>query len=146
MARRSTSPATTPGLTLTAVATLLTELGFRAQTVGWGEGRTALLSATGGVSFNVVGGTNGQSDALSDVAFVASFQMPQPNAGLPEDWNRQRRFARTYFRDGLLVLEMDLLLPAIAPLAHLRTGIEVWSRLINELVATLQTRVAGEKN
>lgn len=139
MARRSAPPIVEAAFDLDEIAALLTELGFRAQSVTWTEGRRALLSATGGVSFNIVGGTT--SNQLSDIAFVASFQLPLALPGLPEDWNRQRRFARTYFRDGLLLLEMDLLLPALEPAAHLRVGMEIWSRLVNELVATLQARV-----
>ncbi|QTL05239.1 YbjN domain-containing protein [Aquabacter sp. L1I39] len=131
--------------TFADLETALKERGFRAELIDWPGGRKALRSASGGVGFNIVPG-NAVDGGFMDFTYFASFRVD----GLPlEDvaahWNRARRFSRAYTRDGFLNFEMDVVIgPGVAP-AYLAVTLDLWDRLLNELLAALREQAAEQQ-
>lgn len=128
--------------TLGDLETALKERGFRAETIDWPGGRQALRSASGGVGFNIVPG-NAVDGGFMDFTYFASFRVEGlPLEEIAADWNRARRFSRTYTRDGFLNFEMDVVIgPGVAP-GYLAVTLDLWDRLLNELLAALRERAA----
>ncbi len=53
-------------------------------------------------------------------------------------WNVSRRFARLQFSKPYLVLSMDILLAGGTTSSNLRANVEIWDRLLQDLIAYLR--------
>lgn len=125
-------------VTLDDLSKLLQEAGFRAETLKAQDGTTILRSAAAGVSFSIRPGNSAPTGFL-DFTYTAPFRV---EAALlkkaAEEWNGTKRFSRLYSRDNLLLLEMDVLVAGGISPAHLRATVEIWNRLLNELLVYLR--------
>lgn len=131
-------------VSLDDLAAVLQKRGFRAEKVEWVGGREALRSAAGGVGFSIVSG-NGAPGAYVDFTYFANFRLEGlPLAEICEKWNIGRRFARAHGRDGLLNVEMDVLLATGVAPDYIDVTLELWNQLLNELLGLL--REEGSKN
>lgn len=100
-----------------------------------------LRSATAGLAFDIRPGNRFADDpeAFADVALVAPLQV---QGELPLDivnrWNASRRFGRLQLSPPFLVFCLDISVAGgIAP-NHLRAQIEIWDRLVQELISYLR--------
>lgn len=116
--------------------------GFRAEIIDWPGGRKAVRSASGGVGFNIVPG-NAVDGGFMDFTYFASFRVEGlPVEEIAANWNRARRFSRAYTRDGFLNFEMDVVIgPGVAQ-GYLSVTLDLWDRLLNELLAALREQAA----
>jgi hypothetical protein len=103
----------------------------------------SLRSSTGGLAFDVHPGNRLVGDlGFADVAFVAALQT-QGNLPLEvvNRWNATRRFARLQLIDAgaaFLMFTMDVSVAGGVTPAYLRTQIETWDRLAQDLVSYLR--------
>ncbi|HVX78791.1 MAG TPA: YbjN domain-containing protein [Bradyrhizobium sp.] len=129
-------------LTIDGLRDTLQQIGYRAESLTDPIANvTYLRSSTGGIGFDVRPGNSAadQSGAFSDVALLAILQV---QGDLPLEivnrWNVGRRFARLQFSKPYLVLNMDILVAGGTTLSNLRAQIEVWDRLLQDLIAYLR--------
>jgi hypothetical protein len=54
------------------------------------------------------------------------------------DWNRNKRFARLHKVDDFIVMDMDVVAAAGVTVNHVRATMELWDRLLQELMAWLR--------
>jgi len=120
------------------LAALLQARGFRAEVQ---EPGPILVSAASGLGFraefaNPVVDTPGR---FLDFTLLCAIEVPA-DAGrdLAVRWNASRRFARLQQRDGVLILDMDVLLAGGVTEAYLGARIEIWDQLLRLLVADLR--------
>jgi hypothetical protein len=60
-------------------------------------------------------------------------------------WNTQRRFSRLHLVPGLLLLVLDVsLIGGVAP-DHVRANVEIWNKLLPDLIAFLRDEVQKVK-
>lgn len=116
--------------------------GYRVETATDPVANVAYLrSATNGLAFDVRPGNRlaGDEASFADVAFSAVLQV---QGELPLDlvnrWNATRRFARLQLSQAFLVFCMDVSAAGGITRDHLRTQIEIWDRLVQELIAYLR--------
>ncbi|TCT06547.1 YbjN domain-containing protein [Aquabacter spiritensis] len=129
-------------VTADSLAAVLNDRGFRAEKVDWTGGREALKSATSGVVFHLVLG-NGAKGAYHDFTYFTSFRLEGLSLeDICSDWNRGRRFARLHTRDGLLNMEMDVILGTGVQDGYLAVTLELWNQLLNELISALREEAA----
>jgi hypothetical protein len=128
-------------LTLDALRNVLQQVGYRVEQVTDPLSNLAYLrSATGGLAFDIRPG-NRLVDAggFVDVAFTAVLQV---QGELPLDlinrWNATRRFARLQLSQQFLVFSQDVSVAGGVMPNHLRAQIEIWDRLVQELIAYLR--------
>lgn len=125
-------------VSLDDLAAVLQKRGFRAEKIEWIGGREALRSATGGVGFSIVAG-NGTAGAYADFTYFANFRLEGlPLAEICEKWNVGRRFARAHARDGLLNIELDVVLATGVAPDYVDVTLELWNQLLNELLGLLR--------
>jgi hypothetical protein len=129
-------------LTLAALRDVLQQSGYRVEEVTDPVANLPYLrSATGGLAFDIRPG-NRLADAdgsFVDVAFTAVLQI---QGNLPLDlinrWNATRRFARLQLSQQFLVFSQDVSVAGGVMPPHLRAQIEIWDRLVQELIAYLR--------
>jgi hypothetical protein len=129
-------------LTLDGLRESLQQVGYRVETATDPfSGVVYLRSATGGLAFDIRPG-NQLPDAdggFVDVAFTAVLQV---QGELPLDlanrWNATRRFARLQLSQPFLVFCLDVSVAGGVMPDHLRAQIEIWDRLVQELIAYLR--------
>lgn len=132
-------------ITLDELRTALHAAGYRAELVS--DGNVSLLrSASNGLGFDVRPGNTfpGKPDHFSDVAFVAvlSVQGSMP-LDIVNKWNRMHRFCRLFVdkpqgTDEFLVLTFDLsIVGAVSP-NYIRTQLQIWDSLIQQLIPWLR--------
>lgn len=125
-------------VTLDDLAKLLQEAGFRAETLKAQDGTAILRSATAGIGFSIRPG-NPVEAGFIDFTYTAPFRVEarvlEKAAG---EWNAAKRFSRLYGRDGLLLLEMDVLVAGGVGHAYLRATLEIWNRLLSEALLYLR--------
>lgn len=118
--------------------------GYRVEPVAGAGGEVvSLRSSTGGLAFDVYPGNRFAGDAgFADILFAAALQVP---GGLPLEvvnrWNATRRFGRLHLAQAgatVLMLNMDVLVAGGVTIAHLRSQIEIWDTLAQDLVAFLR--------
>jgi hypothetical protein len=129
-------------LTIDSLRDTLQQIGYRAESLTDPIANvTYLRSSTGGIGFDLRPGNQvgDQSGTFSDVALLAILQV---QGDLPLEivnrWNVSRRFARLQFSKPYLVLSMDILVAGGATTSNLRAQIEVWDRLLQDLIAYLR--------
>jgi hypothetical protein len=129
-------------LTLNCLRESLQQAGYRVETATDPvAGLAYLRSATGGLAFDIRPG-NQLPDAdgsFVDAAFTAVLQV---QGELPLDmvnrWNATRRFARLQLSQPFLVFCLDVSVAGGVTPDHLRAQIEIWDRLVQELIAYLR--------
>lgn len=129
-------------LNLERLREVLQQAGYRVETATDPVANTAYLrSATSGLAFDVRPGNRAGDDAESfvDVAFTAVLQV---QGELPLDivnrWNATRRFGRLQLSQPFLVFSMDFAVAGGVTPDHLRAQIEIWDRLVQELITHLR--------
>jgi hypothetical protein len=128
-------------LTPESLRQLMQEAGYRAEAVADPAGVPRLTSATGGLPFDIRFGNamQGGAEGYADVTFIAALRV---QGTLPPDlvntWNNTKRFARLHLNQDFLFLDMDLTVVGGVSPAHVRTQIQIWDRLVQELLPHLR--------
>ena len=131
----------TPGM----LSDTLQKMGYRTEVVEDQLGAKLLRSATNGLGFTVSFGNraDGEESTYLDVTFVLVLQV---EGALPSEivnlWNATKRFSRLHGSPNALVLEMDVSLVGGVSVDHLLTKINIWDRLVQELLHFLRTELA----
>ncbi|WCM18149.1 YbjN domain-containing protein [Paraburkholderia bryophila] len=133
------------------LAEILKAAGYRV-TVAEQNGAVQLMSASQGVGFSVRFGNAAQEAAASTDATALRYLdythscVLQVQGELPMElvasWNRTKRFARLADHGQFLALEMDVIVAGGVTERYLRSTIELWDRLIQELLLHLRNRPA----
>jgi len=135
-------------LTLEGLREFLLQAGYRVETATDPTGAALLRSATGGLAFDVrlgnrladtQDGVARHADATLQVALMVQGEMPRD---VVDGWNASRRFGRLRLDCGLLIFDMDVSVAGGVTPAHLRASIEIWDRLVQELIVHLRTELA----
>jgi len=125
---------------------LLQQAGYRVETVTDPVVNIAYLrSATGGLAFDIRPGNRlvGDDQGFADIAFSAVLQVQGELPLEPVNrWNATRRFARLQLSHPFLVLCMDITAAGGVTSNHLRAQIEIWDRLVQELIAHLREELS----
>lgn len=128
-------------LTVERLRDFIHQAGYRAEAVTDPNSSSPVLrSATGGIAFDIrPGNRSAGGDGFVDLVLITGLQV---EGELPLDlvnrWNAQRRFARLHLNPGALLLTMDVsVLGGVSP-AYLRGQIEIWDRLVPDLVTYLR--------
>jgi hypothetical protein len=105
-----------------------------------------LRSATAGIGFDVRPGNQlaGDDKRFADAAFVVVLQIAGelPVIDLVNRWNAARRFGRLHVSQPFLVFSLDIsVINGVTP-AHVRSQIELWDRLVQDLLPFLRTAIA----
>jgi Putative bacterial sensory transduction regulator len=135
-----------PSLTLQTLRENFQEAGYRVEALTDPVANVEYLrSATAGVAFDIRPGNRlaGDANSFADIALVAVLQI---QGDVPPDlvnrWNLSRRFGRLQLSAPFLVFCLDVsVLNGVTP-AHLRGQIELWDRLVQDLVPFLRTAFA----
>jgi hypothetical protein len=129
------------------------QLGEIMQTAGYRtehrtdtNGTPLIASATGGISFNVrlgnraVAPVEGYIDFtyLTVIKIEGDFPIDRVN-----DWNRNKRFSRLHKVDDFIVLDMDIIVAGGVTQNHIRATMELWDRLLQEMMGWLRGDVAA---
>jgi hypothetical protein len=141
-------------LTVDVLRETLQAAGYRVNETKGPDGAAVLISATNGLPFEVRLFNplpKGKGD-FADAAFRAAFRVQgELPLTLVNTWNVFHRFARLMWVAGQgmgddwtgpwLILEMDLVaLGGTAP-ANLRAHVDIWDRLVTELVGWLRAEL-----
>ena len=122
-------------VTLEQLRDMLQQAGYRVETFTDPAGATHLRSATAGLPFELRLGNKLPDGGHVDVALVAGLQIQgELPLDLVNQWNATRRFGRLHVERNFLVLVMDVLVAGGITPNHLRAHIEIWDRLVQELV------------
>ncbi|WP_431480977.1 YbjN domain-containing protein [Pseudomonas thivervalensis] len=104
------------------------------------NGIVQLLSASQGIGFAVRFGNPAPTPGeYLDFTFSCALRVQgELPAGLAEQWNASRRFARLSLQGEFLVMEMDVVVAAGVSADHLRSHLELWDRLLQEFIVYLR--------
>jgi hypothetical protein len=128
-------------LTLDSLRETLQQAGYRVEQVTDPVANSPYLrSATGGLAFDIrPGNWLAGAEAFVDATFTAVLQV---QGELPLDlvnrWNVTRRFARLQLSQPFLIFCLDVSVAGGVMPSHLRAHIEIWDRLVQELIAYLR--------
>jgi hypothetical protein len=129
-------------LTLNSLREALQQVGYRVEEITDPVANVQYLrSATGGLVFDVRPGNRlaDPDGGFFDVAFTAVLQI---QGDLPLDlinrWNVTRRFARLQHSPPFLVFTLDVSVAGGVTSAYLRAQIEIWDRLVQDLIVYLR--------
>ena len=129
-------------LTLDSLRETLQQAGYRVEAVTDPVANVPYLrSATGGLAFDIRPGNRiaGADGDFVDATFTAILQV---QGELPLDlvnrWNATRRFARLQLSPPFLVFCLDVSVAGGVTSSHLRAHIEIWDRLVQELIGYLR--------
>jgi hypothetical protein len=125
---------------------LMQQAGYRVEPFDLPDHAPALRSATAGIPFEVRLGTRAPGDGrrCADFTLIAALRVEgELPLDTPNDWNNGKRFSRLHVVQNFLVLDMDVVLFGGVTASHLRAQIEIWDRLIQELVPFLRDRARG---
>jgi hypothetical protein len=136
------SDTVTVKLTLDDLRGALQQVGYRVEEATDPVANVPYLrSATGGLAFDIRPGNRlaDADDSFVDAAFTAVLQV---QGELPLDlvnrWNATRRFARLQLSQQFLVFCLDVSVAGGVTPNHLRAQIEIWDRLVQELIVYLR--------
>jgi hypothetical protein len=136
------SDTTITRFTLDGLRESLQQAGYRVETVTDPVANISFLrSATGGLAFEIRAGNRlaDMGEAFLDAALTAVLRV---QGDLPLDlvnrWNATRRFGRLQLSPPFLLFCMDLTAAGGVTADHLRAQIEIWDRLVQELVGYLR--------
>jgi putative sensory transduction regulator len=126
-------------ITPEAAAAVLHEAGFRADVVK-DEKTPRVRSAVQGLAFSIV--FMSQPDAegrYCDFTFHCPLRVRgELPAGIIDEWNQAKRFARLTRNEHFLYVSMDVMLAGGVTTEHLRAHCELWDQLIRELFTHLR--------
>jgi hypothetical protein len=121
---------------------LLQAAGYRVEHRRDDNGTPLIASATGGVSFNVRLGNRAQPPVEGYLDFTYLTVIRFEGGDFPLDrvneWNRTKRFGRLHRVSDFIVFDMDVIAAAGVTERHLRATLELWDRLIQELMVWLR--------
>jgi hypothetical protein len=128
-------------ITLEQLTEIMQNAGYRTEHRTDNNGTPLIASATGGITFNVRLGNRAPAPAegfldftyLTVIRIEGEFPLERAN-----DWNRNKRFARLHRVDDFLVMDMDVIAAAGVTANHIRATLELWDRLLQELMAWLR--------
>lgn len=129
-------------LTPDSLRELMRQAGYRAAIVKGPDEAPLLCSATSGLPFEArfLNPAPGEAKGYADVMLTAGLQV---QGDLPLDlvnrWNSTKRFARIYIGQSHLILAMDIVMLGGVSREHLVAQIELWDRLLQELVPYLRS-------
>lgn len=118
---------------------ILLNAGYRAELAA--AEAPVLLSATGGLGFEIrfANPMPDQLGAFADAVFQAVFRVQgELPLALVNTWNATRRFARLCLLKDALVLSMDVNVLGGVAVDHLHAQVEIWDRLVQQLVTDLR--------
>ena len=128
--------------TLDGLREILQQAGYRVETVTDPVANVPYLrSATAGLAFDIRPGSRlaGGAAEFADLAFVAVLQVQGDlSLELVNRWNATRRFARLQLSQPFLVFCLDATVAGGVSPNHLRAQIEIWDRLVQDLIAYLR--------
>ncbi len=136
-------------LTLESLRDSLQQAGYRVEPLTDPVANIQYLrSATGGLGFDIRPGNRlpGNDKSFADFVFVAVLQIAGDGGAdaLLEPanrWNVTRRFGRLQLSPPFLVFCLDIsVINGVTP-AHLRAQIELWDRLVQELLPYLRNEL-----
>ena len=137
-------------LTVDVLRETLQAAGYRVTETQGPDKAPVLISATNGLPFGVRLFNllpKGKGD-FADAAFRAAFRVQgELPLALVNTWNVSHRFARLILvgapdvTDHWLILEMDLVVLGGAAPANLRAHVDIWDRLVTELVGWLRAEL-----
>lgn len=128
-------------ITVDSFRDILQQAGYRAERIAGPEDAPALRSATGGLPFDVRFNNRvaGETASFADITLLAGLRVEGDlPLSVPNDWNNIRRFARLRLLQGHLLLDMDISVLGGVTSAHLLLQLQVWDRLVQELIAHLR--------
>ncbi|MCA6124966.1 YbjN domain-containing protein [Bradyrhizobium sp. WSM 1704] len=144
---------TITGLTLEALRDAFQNVGYRVETLTDPVAGTSYLrSATAGLGFEIRPGNSlvGDDQNFVDVMLVSTLQV---QGELPLDlvnrWNATRRFGRLQLSPPFLAFCLDVSVAGGVAPNYLRAQIEIWDRLVQELIGYLREelpKVAAANN
>jgi Putative bacterial sensory transduction regulator len=133
-------------LTLEGVRESFQNAGYRVETLTDPVANVQYLrSATAGLGFDIRMGNRGPGNeqGFADLTLVAPLQV---QGELPLDivnrWNATRRFGRLQLNHPFLVFCLDICVAGGVTQSNLRAQIEIWDRLIQELIAYLRDELS----
>jgi Putative bacterial sensory transduction regulator len=138
-----TSETTIQILTLDDIRDVLQQAGYRVEQFADPSGVTLLRSATAGLPFDLrLGAPLAGGNGYGDITLIAGLQIEgELPLAIVNQWNSMRRFGRLHVAQNFLVLAMDVLIFGGVARAHLRGEIEIWDRLLQELVPYLRAEL-----
>jgi hypothetical protein len=123
------------------VGEILKSAGYRAEHRTDNNGVPLIASATNGINFNVRLGNRAAAPAEGYMDFtyltIIKIEGEFPAERLNE-WNRNRRFSRLHRVDDFVVLDMDIVVAGGVTERHIRATLELWERMLQELVTWLR--------
>jgi hypothetical protein len=133
-------------LTLDSLRETFQGAGYRVEVVTDPVANTEYLrSATSGLAFDIRPGNRfaGEEESFADVTLMAPLQV---QGDLPLDvvnrWNATRRFARLQLSQPFLVFCLDICVAGGVTPSSLRAQIEIWDRLVQELIGYLRDELS----
>lgn len=130
-------------INLEQIQKIMQTMGYRV-TLAESDGSVPQLhSASQGIGFSVRPGnlaSQGEG-AYLDFSLSCALRITQGELpkGLVNTWNASKRFARLSDQGSFLVLEMDTVVAGGVTPSYVRANIELWDRLMSELVLFLRT-------
>jgi hypothetical protein len=128
--------------TLDGLREIVQQAGYRVETITDPVANVPYLrSATAGLAFDIRPGNRlaGGAAEFADLAFVAVLQV---QGDLPLEvvnrWNVTRRFGRLQLSPPFLVFCLDATVAGGVSPNHLRAQIEIWDRLVQDLIGYLR--------
>ncbi|WP_024506335.1 YbjN domain-containing protein [Bradyrhizobium sp. ARR65] len=133
-------------LTLDSLREIFQSAGYRVETLSDPVANVQYLrSATSGLAFDIRPGNRfaGEEQSFADVTLVAPLQV---QGDLPLDlvnrWNATRRFSRLQLSHPFLVFCLDICVAGGVAPNNLRAQIEIWDRLVQELIGYLREELS----
>jgi hypothetical protein len=121
---------------------LIQAAGFRAEIASAAVSGPVIRSASNGLAFEIrlLNPLQVDANSFADTTFTAGLQLQGALAPeLVNRWNATKRFSRLYVSQGYLILALDIILQGGVTPEHLRAQIEIWDRLLQELLTYLRT-------
>jgi hypothetical protein len=133
-------------LTLDSLRESFQSAGYRVETLTDPVANIQYLrSATAGLAFDIRPGNRFQSEeqGFADVALVAPLQVQgELPLELVNRWNATRRFGRLQLSHPFLVFCLDVSVAGGVAPNNLRAQIEIWDRLVQDLIAYLREELS----
>ncbi len=138
-------------LTSDTIRDVMQNAGYRVEAItDSAAGIELLRSATNGLNFDIrFGNKLAGENGYADVALVAIFKIVgEFPLGPINEWNNTRRFGRLQIDKNIsdqsfLVLCMDVSAAGGVTRAYVRTQIEIWDGLVQQLVPWLREQIVG---
>jgi hypothetical protein len=120
---------------------LLQSSGYRTEHRVDQNGAPLIASATAGITFNLRLGNRAAAplEGFLDFTYITVIKIEGefPLRRINE-WNQNKRFARLHRVDDFVILDMDTIVAGGVTERHVRATLELWDRLIQELMAWLR--------